>query len=57
MLKHTNRPSVSPWQQDNNGNGEVTVNCGCFPTWKEAVIRIHGKLIILLVCSNIYVLH
>ena len=52
MLKHTNRPSVSPWQQGNNGNGEVAMSCDCFPTWKEAVIRIHGKLIILLVLSN-----
>ena len=52
MLKHTNQPSVSPWQQGNNGNGEITINCGCFPTWKKAVIRIHGKLLLY---SNIYI--
>ena len=58
MLKHTNQPSVSPWQQGNNGNGEVATSCDCFPIWKETVIRIHGKLIILHVCSKmLYVLH
>lgn len=44
MLKHTNQPSVSPWQHEDNGNGEFGINCNCNSKWKVALIRIHGAL-------------
>jgi len=43
MLKHTNRPSVSPWQYEDSGDGEITMNCNCHSTWNETFIRIHGN--------------
>ena len=60
MLKHTNQPSVSPWQHEDNGNGEFGINCNCNSKWKVALIRIHGKsycLYVMVIFVNVCVWH
>ena len=55
MLEHTKQPSVSPWQHDDRGNGEISVDCACNSVWRETLIRVHGQFYYLCVLTNICV--